>query len=568
MSMKSLILGSLAGFVIASSPVKAEEPIYRCEQRLDGIRQPVFSAMEEEFNRSKDKLRISGYADPFYMSFNVKVDESEVATGSFGSSAVKNKKTILVRPELKIGSYEDEVTAYTSIEVPSAEPYALKRALWITADLALKKAEAGYYNKKAAEISKVKDKSDNTGDFSRESPTVCMGNDTRILLDKDLEGIVKRASMEIDNEKNVMDSYVVLSGFKTTNYLLNSEGTKIVTSSVYYSASVTIAYIADDGERLGASRAMHYRTPNELPSERDLKKLIKDALDEIRMIKAAPYLGPAAVPAILDSDNSGVFFHEVIGHRLEGERQTNPTSGGTFKGKVGEKVAPDIVTLVDDPTMASFKGLTLNGHYQFDEEGIAAQRVSLIEKGVLKGYLKSRSPVPGFAKSNGHGRTEKDDPSIARMGNTMLAPERVVPFEELKKMAAEEATKQGKDFYLIFRSSIGGLTSPSGLSDYQAFKVIPKLVYKVDVKTGKETLVKPVEVVGTPLSMLTEIAAFGDDSRAWNGFCGAESGRVPVSVIAPSMLVRKVEVQNSTLGTWAKVLININTPPILPPPKK
>lgn len=575
MLQKIITTGLVAASIAAASPTAAQQSqkdsLYQCETQLSDLeRQTVMTSLEAEFNRSKDALRMQGYEAPFYMSHSIHVTESGFVTATFGSTSSEENKSVSVRAEVRVGSYDKEGMSYQSFGLPSVDsPYAIKRALWLASDDAIKSAEQDFYRKKTEEISKLKNKEmDGVADFSKEKASACWGKNVQLTFDaKALENLAKKVSKEFENKDDILDSNVNFRGKKKTTYFINTEGTKIVQSSTFYSFSMDAETMTDQGEQLGTYRVLNYRTTGEMPDENTLITLANEMVKELRDLQKAPKLDPASVPVILDSDNSGVFWHEVIGHRLEGERQISEHSGKTFKDKVGKKITSDLVTLVDDPTSAKFKDKYLNGHYQYDDEGVPAQKVMLIKKGMLENYLMSRRPIPGFTNSNGHGRAQETSGPVARMGNTMLIPEKTVPFEKLKELAKKEAVAQGKDFYLIFRHSQGGLTTTSAYGHFQAFKVMPQLTYKVDVKTGTETLVRPVEVIGTPLNMLDEIVAFGNDAEAWNGVCGAESGWVPVSVASPSMLVRRLEVQNSTKNIWRTIFRENNTPPILPPPK-
>lgn len=546
-----------------------------CQESLDTERQPVLDAMESELKRSKEKLRMAGYVRPYFISYHLRAIEEKEIWGNFGSSKVNNDKKYLMRVEIRVGNYFYDGIGEAGVQVPSLDRYAIKRALWITSDTAIKIAEEEYYSKKAMEINAISEY-DSLDDFSREKPSTCLSNDVKLHLDDNLDEVVKRASAEFNSEEDIVNSDVIIKGEKVTNYFINTEGTKLVTAATFYSATVGASLLTEKGEDISTFRIFKYLTADELPDESRLKKAVSEVIEELKALKNAPKLSPVSVPTILDQANSGTFWHEVIGHRLEGPRQIDEHEGGTFRKKIGKKITSGLVTLVDNPTLAVFKGMTLYGYYCYDDEGIPAQKVVLIDKGTLKNYMMSRLPIPKYSHSNGHGRSGtpyEDDKYIpapfARMSNTMLVPEKTVEFSELKKMAAEEAIKQGKPFYLILRGSRGGLTATSAFNDFQAFKGVPMLVYKVDAKTGKETLVRPVEFIGTPLNILSEIVAFGNDSEADNGYCGAESGWVPVSTISPSMLVRRIEVQNTSLDPWEYLFGDHSptTPPILPPPK-
>jgi hypothetical protein len=146
------------------------------------------------------------------------------------------------------------------------------------------------------------------------------------------------------------------------------------------------------------------------------------------------------------------------------------------------------------------------------------------------------------------------------MANLIVESSNTLNAKKLKAMLIAEAKKQGKPYGLIIRHIYGGDTNTqasgpnSGRDNYQAFKATPVLVYAVDVRTGKERLVRGVEVVGTPLASLEKVIAAGNDAEAFNGVCGAESGWVPVSIISPSILTAQVELQR-TGGTRKKAPI-------------
>src|SRR5688500_11426329 len=165
-----------------------------------------------------------------------------------------------------------------------------------------------------------------------------------------------------------------------------------------------------------------------------------------------------------------------------------------------------------------------------------ARPVTLVDKGVLRNYLKSRTPVTGSPASNGHGRADATLDPIGRMGNTIIRSSRRVPYARLKQMLLAEIRRQKKDHGLIISDISGGQTNTTTY-DFQAFKGMPRIVYRVDAGTGKETLVKGVEFVGTPIGSLNRIVAASDTTGVFNGFCGAESGYVPVSTVAPAVVI-------------------------------
>jgi predicted Zn-dependent protease len=188
---------------------------------------------------------------------------------------------------------------------------------------------------------------------------------------------------------------------------------------------------------------------------------------------------------------------------------------------------------------------------------VVARPVTLVENGILRDYLKSRTPIAGSPRSNGHGRAEGTADPMGRMANLFVRSKRRMPVEQLKKMMLDEVRKQGKPFGLIIRDITGGSTNTTNYG-YQAFKGQPRLVYRVDAKTGEETLVRGVEMVGTPLTTVSRIVATSDTEGVFNGFCGAESGFVPVSTVAPAVLMSEIELQRTQKTA--------ERPPLLPPP--
>ncbi|MEE8425633.1 MAG: metallopeptidase TldD-related protein, partial [Elusimicrobiota bacterium] len=186
-----------------------------------------------------------------------------------------------------------------------------------------------------------------------------------------------------------------------------------------------------------------------------------------------------------------------------------------------------------------------------------AQRVSLVENGILKGFLLSRSPIKGFPKSNGHGRRSAGQGVVARMGNILVESSISVPYSKLREMLIQEIQKQKKPYGLIFEDISGGFTTTSR-SGPQSFKVIPLLVWRVYPDGRPDEAVRGVDIVGTPQASFQKIIAAADDTGIFNGTCGAESGWVPVSAAAPSILISEVEVE--------KKFKNSEKPPVLPPP--
>jgi predicted Zn-dependent protease len=294
-----------------------------------------------------------------------------------------------------------------------------------------------------------------------------------------------------------------------------------------------------------------------LPNDEKVRQTIEIMVKDLKALRTAPVIEPYTGPAILSGRASGVFFHEIFGHRIEGHRQKNENEGQTFTKKVNQQILPDFISVIDDPTADRIGDIDLNGHYAFDDDGVPAQKVSVVDKGILKNFLMSRSPVSGFENSNGHGRKAPGYRTVGRQGNLIVQATNTISDARMRAQLIEEAKKQGKTFGLLFKDISGGFTVTTR-SNPQAFEVTPIMVYRIYVDGRPDELVRGVDLIGTPLTSFSKIVAAGDTPEVFNGFCGAESGYVPVAAVSPAILTTQIEVQKRAKAS--------DRPPILPPP--
>ncbi|MFA7600552.1 MAG: metallopeptidase TldD-related protein, partial [Bacteroidales bacterium] len=205
---------------------------------------------------------------------------------------------------------------------------------------------------------------------------------------------------------------------------------------------------------------------------------------------------------------------------------------------------PDI-SVVFDPTINQYRGLPLNGSYQYDDEGVKGQRVLVVDKGVLKNFLMTRTPIENFPTSNGHARASINYQPVSRQSNLIVETARPYTDVELRQLLIEEAKKQGKAYGYRFEQVRGGFTLV-GRYFPNSFNVTPIEVYRVYVDGRPDELVRGVDLVGTPLAMFSQIEALGDTHGNFIGTCGAESGMVPVSCCSPALFVKRIETQRKS----------------------
>jgi predicted Zn-dependent protease len=355
----------------------------------------------------------------------------------------------------------------------------------------------------------------------------------------------------------VTQNVVMLSAENETDYYASSEGSRLV--SPHESARLVVFAVtrAEDGMDLFRDQTFEAKTIDGLPAQAELEAAIRELGKSLEELRKAPVTEPFNGPAILSGRASAVFFHEVLGHRLEGQRQRGDEEGQTFTKDLNKPVLPSFLSVADDPTVTSYGKTWLSGSYTYDDEGQKAQRVELIQDGVLKNFLMSRLPIASFSNSNGHGRGQTGRMPNGRQGNLIVSSTNKVSEPALRKMLVDEAKKQGKAYGLYFEDISSGF-AVTERSSPQAFQVIPLVVYRVYVDGRPDELVRGVSIVGTPLAAMKRIVATGDVSEVFNGICGAESGSVPVSAVAPAMLLTEMETQKQPQGS--------ERPPILPIP--
>jgi predicted Zn-dependent protease len=544
----------------------------------------LMDALVSELQRSKQGLKGEKDAPLYYLSYRVADGETWAQSASFGAlegtkstpgKLAGRSRTLDV--SVRMGTRQLDNThkvrgssGWFDFEFGNGgrplpiddEAWPLKVAIW--------KATDDAYRASAKEILKVKanvavkaEEEDKAADFSDDKPSQKIGEKAKALSDQLNEEksaeMLRRLSALFKTHPQILRSSVSLQAASVTSYFVDSDGAKIREPRFFARLAVWGSVRADDGMELDLFDDAEATAVSALPSEDEFAKRVQTLIDKLEKLRTAPSIEPYAGPAIITHRAAGVFFHEIFGHRIEGHRQKDADEGHTFTKRVGQKVVPDFISVTDDPTKRNLGDIPLNGYYQFDEEGQPAQKVNLVENGVLKAFLMGRSPIKGFMHSNGHGRAMQGLKPVARQGNLMVDSSKQVPFAELKKKLIEEVKAQNKPYGLLFEEISGGFTNTRTGGLPQAFKVIPQIVYRVYPDGRPDELVRGVDLVGTPLSSFERITATGDDFRVFNGFCGAESGWVPVSAIAPSLLISNIEVERKASG-------HERAPILAPPP--
>ncbi len=552
-----LAAATLLGLAFIAGPLEAEEDV-------------ILKAMKTELDRSMEVLGTQE-APPYFLSYEITEQDAISAGASFGKlTSSGERRNRILDIDLRVGNYELDNSRQVrgqggfllgNFSLPSQitvedDADAIRAVLWAKTDGSYKQALERFTTVQTDVVVKV-EAQDQSADFSREQPSRAVEAVRPIEADlASWERQVERYSAPFAEYGVFYQAQATVSATTETRWFVNSEGSEIRASETVYRIAISARTKADDGMDLPLYKTYFALSPEGLPDDETVERDVETLIATILALREAPLMEPYTGPAILAGRASGVFFHEILGHRLEGHRQKREDEGQTFKKQLGEQLLPENFSVYFDPTVAQRAGVDLSGTYRFDNQGVKARRVPVIESGIFKEFLMSRTPIEGFINSNGHGRKSSGRQPVSRQSNLIVDVTDPLTREELKARLLADIEAEGKPFGLRIDDIEGGFTT-TGRFTPNAFNVSPLLVYRI-YPDGREELVRGVDMIGTPLTTLSRIVAGDDQVSVFNGNCGAESGWVPVSASSPSILISQIEVQKKGKSQ--------DRPPLLPAP--
>ncbi len=528
----------------------------------------LLQILTAELNRNFTTLQDKAEPKPYFLSYSVVEQENSslsAVLGAITSNHTRHQRSLDVSIRLgsaKLDNYHQirgDMPDFAS-GVPVAlddSAAAIQRRLWAETDRVYRLAAQRLTNINTNREVKVADKETAADDFSVEQPETATIPTAAIAFNQqEWAGRLRKLSARFSKYPKVLSSQVTVTAMRETKYFVSSEGTRLQHGRPFARIMIAAQAKAADGMDLSTSDSFSAADPKNLPNDKDIEDAIDRVARDLTRLLDAPLVEPYVGPAILSGRAAGVFFHEIFGHRIEGHRQKDESDGQTFTKRIGENVLPPFLSVVFDPTLHELSGEDLHGWYDFDDEGVRARRVPVVEQGILKTFLMSRSPIAGFPHSNGHGRKQAGAEAVSRQSNLIVHAAQTVTEKRLREMLIEQIKRQNKPYGYYFQDITGGFTT-TGRQGFQAFKVIPLVVYKV-YADGREELVRGADLVGTPLASFAKILAAADKPGIFNGYCGAESGSVPVSAISPALLIGEIEIQKKDQSR--------DQPPLLPAP--
>lgn len=534
---------------------------------------PLMSIVETEMKREMAEFSKVN-EPPYFISYRIDDRHTGIVTSSFGSlTGSDTNRSRIMATQIKVGDYSFDnshpVSSFDNLDIPSFgmmesgavelplddRPEAIRHTVWQLTQGAYRNALSVY---RALRNSQSVQRNEAVDDFSREEPSV--------HVDPPLPGIsaffqqdawedrIRKFTAPFLAMPDIVEADATLEAAVERKYFLSTEGARVAQNRTFVHLTIRGSIRARDGDIVPLHKSYFAFHPGDLPADDKILQDVSEMIAKLEKLKDAPVAEPYTGPAILHAHAAGVFFHEIFGHRVEGHRLKDIGDGQTFKGKIREEVLPEALSVIFNPTLSHFEGQALNGYYQFDDEGVRAQEVRVVDHGVLETFLMSRTPIANFSRSNGHGRAQAGTEAVSRQSNLIIENTKPVSMEDLRKMLVSECRKQKKKYGYMFMDVVGGFTTTNRFMP-NAFNIFPTEVYRVYVDGRPDELVRGVDLIGTPLTMFAEIRAADDKREVFTGFCGAESGSVPVTAISPSLFVKRIETQKKPLTQIEKPLL-------------
>jgi TldD protein len=572
----------------------------------------TLQAMRDEMARSKARLelKIPGNdqpVKPYYIEYRILDLDVKQVTAEFGAlMSSTHTRTRFMDVEARVGDYHNDSSNFVSGEgfrgfigstgsVGIDRDYnSLRQDLWIATDQAFKEAVEAY-SRKQAYLSSLANPS-NIDDFAKVTPVkVVQPLEAPDWTDRNWEQEVRDTSGVLRAFPDLRESRVTYYLVYSTEYLLTSEGTEIRTNHSFAAIEAGMNTLAQDGSQLNDYYATYAPTPAQLADVDTVKKRLNVTANELLAMRASPPAQDYTGPVLFEARAAAPLLAEVLGPAMNGARppiafqpvmQQMLTSMGArseWVERIGNRVLPMSVTLIDDPSAKEFQGKPLIGGYGVDEEGVPAQKVTVVENGILKELLMSRRPGPDSDQSNGHGRSAFLNDAKPTMSNLFFTSTGGEAPADLKKKFLDDCKEENLKYCLEVREMDNPALSLLHQDDFSDLLAsfaggagngdrLPLLVYKVYPDDGHEEIVRGARILGLNTHALRDIKGIGNDEFAYNymqsqvdGFAGtalgafgsAQSG-LPSAVVAPSLLFDEVDVRGAR-GEPKRL-------PLLPPP--
>jgi len=535
--MRRFILSTLLLLAISAAALMADDSSPAASSvSTNDHGDPLLKAMLMELKRSQEKLQLGQFQRPYYIDYQVTDIHDYSADAVLGALRDDTHNSgRLVRVVVRIGDYKQDSyfgEGLGAVEVMPTDnnEMALRRQLWLATDKAYKAALSGFTEKQAA-LKNVETENDLV-DFSQEKPAQSVHDPAKLEVSLDAWKQMLRTTSDLFRSDPSLEASNALFHFRILNrYFVNTEGTVTRSGKVIYTYGFSATTQTDDGMRVERSHGYVVTKPDEMPKPEEIAKDARELIATFVALRKAPLVEDSyRGPVLFSADATTSLFERLIVPNILGNRPDlgNPArTGGEFASAYKNRVLPESFTVVDDPKAAKADKLSLAGNYDVDDEGVEAQTVTVIDKGVLANYLLGRQPIRDFPHSNGHGRTALAGAPRAQVSNLIFKASNGVPFDELKKKLVQMCKDQGKPYGYYVET-----TGP---------QLAPRLLWRVYVNDGHMELVRGAVFKQLDTRALrSDIVATGSDTYVYN-----RSEPLPSAIVAPSLLFGELEIQRA-----------------------
>src|SRR5437899_12119889 len=529
-------------------------PAFSYGQGTPALSDPVMRAMADELERSIAELQFKDLDKPYFIQYIVLDQEEYRASATFGALTASDRdRARILQAQVRVGDYEFDNSEFitgqqfqgpppsgiTSSTIIENDYDGIRHALWLATDAAYKQSVEQLARKRAFVQNKVR--AEQIPDFSKEAAVTAVGTRRTLDLDKThWEKQVREWSNIFKLYPEIQQSRVVFEAQVMHRYLVNSEGTSALQPSMLVAITIEAASEAPDGMRVRHWIPFNASSFDQVPSVEEVSKSIAKMAADLTALRTAPVLeADYSGPVLFTGQASAEMFARVLAPNLSGQRlpltdqQQAQTNRSELVDRLNRPVLPRFLSVFDDPTAQRIGNQELLGHYQVDDQGVPARRVSLIEQGVLKTFLMSRRPGKDMPQSNGHGRSVVPGRETAQIGNLFIQSKEGKSYEDLKQELIKMCRDENLQYGILIKALDADGRSPIGM---------PVLTYKVFVADGHEELIRGAFAQGIPIRSLRQIMAVGDDSFVVNRLSGGELP-TPTSIVAPSVLLEEIELK-------------------------
>ena len=421
-----------------------------------------------------EQMRVPGFPRPYFLSYLIRDEERWRLKAKFGAMKVStHERQRNAFADVRVGSYsydqvrdgglldnDKESESYDYVDLPYGSGLdGVRHGLWRLTDARYREAVEALLDKKSRELT-YRNPDRRFRAFEKREPIVDLGWTPLPSVDVDYwTAFVRKASAMVKRFPDVKDSQVEFEADHTCRVFVSSEGTRLIECHTVWSIECYLWLLSDKGDAFPWTVKHIVADPNELPSPASFHRQIRNAIDVQRRLARVPTLRSFSGPALLEPVPAGLLMHEAVGHRLEGSRLLAAGEGQTFKDSLGKRILPEFLSMREDPRLDRYDGRSLVGHYRYDDEGVPAAETALVERGVLKCFLATRTGISRRHRSSGHARSSYHQRPISRLGLTLVEAENGLDDRALREAFLNKIRRQKAPFGVRIIEASSGETA-------------------------------------------------------------------------------------------------------------